>query len=160
MVRRSIRWFEGTALSAAVHMLSLTTPHPDVWWTERNRLPDPVRKTVASTFRWSVDEVIHLLQQIKWEKWQRGSRGEDLYMLLLEDPDHANLVARVVPAAMASGAVDAAWTALYLSVYWAGNGGADVLNTLVEQTPAIQALPLFDELAHILQESEYVSLFE
>jgi hypothetical protein len=141
-------------------MLTLMTPHGDIMWTPQNRLPEPIRSAVAATFRWTDSELLHMLSGLDWEEWQRGGSGEDLYMLLHGDPDIRPKLRRVLAVALSEDNERAAWTALYLLIYWARDKGRDEYEEIVAELPAVRSLPLIGELEAILADGHGVVLFE
>jgi hypothetical protein len=160
MVRRLIGSFSGFNFMAALHMLALMTPHPDIIWGPHNRLPEGIRSAVAGTFRWTDGELMHMLSELHWAEWQRGGSGEDLYMLLLEDPDIRLKLRRVLAAVPRAGNEVARWTAMYLLIYWAREHGRDEYEQIVAEIPDVRSLPLARELESILGDVGSVVLFE
>lgn len=160
LVRRLIGSFTGPSYGAAVHMLTLMTPHGDIMWTPQNRLADPIRSAVAASFRWTDSELLHMLSGLDWEEWQRGCSGEDLYMLLLADPGIRAKLRRVLAVALSEGNERAAWTALYLLIYWKRDDAHVEYEEIVKDLPAVRSLPLIGELEAILGDGQGVILFE
>ena len=101
---------------AGLVALAFCTPHPDVYWTKQNRLPDPIRRTVCTSMRWNVAEARQLLEMVDPETaFERGSVGQCIYMLLFEDPNCRELARRTAVAAVTDAPMVASWaTAIYL----------------------------------------------
>ena len=147
LVRRLLTSFEGDALFTAIHLLCQTERHP------------ATAGTIAKTFRWTILDILHLFTRVGWEQWQRGDVGEGVYSLLVKDTNFEAKVRRAFDEAMDADLPDAAWVAVYLTVYWAGEAGPDVYRQLVAQHPSIRQLELAVELESILCETGHVSLF-
>lgn len=94
-LRRSFLAFDRPAATEAIFVLSHFGDHPDIFWTEKNHPPKPVRDQVASTFRWSVHEVWQLLSFVE-DGFDRGTLGQCVLMLLNEDPNLMTTVERLV----------------------------------------------------------------
>jgi len=151
---------EGPPLQLAITILSHLTPHPDIMWNSHNWIPDEVQKKAIPHLAWDINEIWTLLAGTTWEDWQRGSVGEDLYMLFMQDPGIKDKMESVALAAMGAGHEEVAFAALYLRVYWAARNGAEVYHQMVVKCPEFRALPLAGEVEQTLQEFGYVTLFE
>jgi hypothetical protein len=114
----------------------------------------------ATHMRWEIHEIKRLLTEIHWEEWQRGDVGQCLYMLLLENAEIREKIGDVAVAAIHEGNEEAAWAALYLSVYWAGRHGLQRYNALVMAAHEFRHLPLAREIEYILARQDFVTLFE
>jgi len=157
LLRASLRWLvDVDATWPAIQILSLVTPHPDVHWTEATWLPDQVRDEVRQTFPWSVDEAELLLTAPAGDMWHRGDLGQSIYMLLVEDPRHVELLDRVVTTTADD---DAASQATLMLVALAGEDGLGTLERLISFRPGLSGEPLVSELRATLLEHGHVSMF-
>jgi hypothetical protein len=159
IIRHLLAMLNGEALRVAIGILAHTTPHPDILWSKSNWVPEEIGPIIAPYLRWRPEEVWRLLSEIAWEEWQRGDTGPDLYMLLTQDPDIRKKVEWVAVEAMREGDEAAAWAALYLAVYWAGDKGAEKYRELLEIEPELRGLDLIGDLEYSLGECGCVSLF-
>lgn len=150
---------EGEALLLAIRLLSHVTPHPDIWWSADNWIMADVKKEVQSHLSWDINEILYLLSAIPWELWERGNTGEDLYMILLEDPNIRKKMTQTAYLALDQGKEEAAFMAFYLSIYWAGKDGVKQLNEMIEAFPNFLALPLVNEVKYALENYGYIALF-
>lgn len=149
------------SLLLAITVLSHVTPHPDIFWHANNWIPEEARQRIRPHLQWTEDEILRLLDDVPWERWQRGSQGQDLYMLLKEDRDIECKMERVAVRALHAGTMDAAFAALYLVIYWAGAAGAEKLAQMVQRDHRFKMLSLHNELVSCLHDSGgYVCLFE
>lgn len=86
LLRRVILDLQGDALRRAIWLLAHATPHPDILWTKRNWIPESVKTQIRRTFRWSLDELVHMFSVIG-EEYGRGTLSQDLYSLLTRDSE-------------------------------------------------------------------------
>lgn len=150
-------------LKAAIYALSHVTPHPDILWSKSNWVPEDICTKVRRHLRWSRDEIIRFFGEVSWGEWQRGDVGEDLYMLLDCDPKvHVTMQQVLFDALRALNPPnqDVAFTALYLTLYWAQENGMNVYDRIVADLPEVRELPLASELEVTLEEQGCVILFE
>jgi len=147
-------------LRLAIRVLSHLTPHGDILWHKGNWIPAEVTESARPHLVWDTQEIYKFLSYaVDTEEWQRGCLGEDLYMLFIEDPRIKEKMESVALTAMNRRDEEIAWTALYLTLYWAGNSGAEKYHDMLTQHPGFQTLPLAGELEQALQEYGYVTLF-
>jgi len=149
----------GKPLLLAISILSHVTPHPDIMWNKHNWIPKEVTKDVRPHLVWDTQEIWNFLSCVTWNDWQRGNRGEDLYMLLMEDPQIKMKMESVAVAAINVGDEEVAFSALYLTVYWAGNNGVEKYQQMLSKSKDFRKLPLTGELEQILRDCGYISLF-
>jgi hypothetical protein len=85
LLRRLIVHLDVRATRRAIWTLSHATPHPDIFWTADNWIPDAIKRQVQTSFRWSAEEIEHMFLAIGSDEWGRGTLGQSLHMLLLLD---------------------------------------------------------------------------
>jgi hypothetical protein len=159
-LRYLLSTLEGDELEQALGVLSLATPHPDVFWSKHNWIGNTQKMAVVKHCRWRDDEVYRLLQAVPWERWQRGDLGQSLYMLLMEDPEIGRKMRVALSSLYGDGDLDATFTAAYLLLYWAGENGREAYAELVHDHPLVASIPLMSEVRWALQNFGYLSLFE
>jgi hypothetical protein len=159
IIRYLLAMLGGEALRYAVGILAHLTPHPDIRWTKSNWVPEELGKVVAPHLRWRPEEIRQLLSEIGWDEWERGNSGQDLYLILRQDPEVGEKVEQVAVEAMREGDETAAWAALYLAVYWAGEQGPEKYEQLLRIEPELRTLDLIGDLEYALGECGYVTLF-
>jgi hypothetical protein len=160
ILRYLVAMLKGEPLRMALTILAHATPHPDIFWRKSNWVPEEIRTVVCTHFQWTPDEIKRLLSDVGWEEWQRGDVGQSLYMLLREDSDIECKIDQVALTAIREGNECAAWTALYLAVYWAGEHGVGKYKQLIDVAPEFRAIELAGEIEYALSEVGWVSLFE
>lgn len=146
-------------LRAAINVLSHATPHPDIFWDERNWLSNEVKSLLSQHFRWTPDEVIAILDAAPIETFQRGDIGESAYMLLHQDPAARQVVAVAAGTAMRCAQYEVAQSALYLTLYWLGEGAPESLQVFLREFPEAATLPLVSEMRQAISDHGYLTLF-
>jgi hypothetical protein len=114
-LRRVLVSLDPVARAHAVESLAHCTPHPDIFWSKDTLLPRAVRDEVCATFRWSLEELVALLEVIDENGIDRGSTGQSMYMLIYEDPRCAALLRKGAVDLLARDDELAGWAA-YLAV--------------------------------------------
>ncbi|MDI5907805.1 MULTISPECIES: DUF4365 domain-containing protein [Streptomyces] len=121
MLRQLIERLPGPALCLAARVLSHCISHPDIFWHEGNWIPQRTRKSIASTFSWTPREIFHTIREVdsqdEPEKWQRGSSGQCLFLLLLTDEELTAKLPEAVQIACSADETQAAVIMLYLYQY-------------------------------------------
>lgn len=159
-LRYLIKTLDNFSVLTAIRILSHTTPHPDIFWNSNNWIPEKVTEKVRSHLNWEIQEICYLLSAVTWENWQRGDYGEDLYMILREDSEIHQKMEEVAIFAIDHYIDDVAFTALYLSIYWAGEHGFEKYQKMLSLRSDFQRLSLVNDLYQILSEFGYIILFE
>lgn len=158
-LRYVLRALDEQPRRAAIHVLSHATPHPDIFWNERNWLSNDVKSLLYPHFRWTPEEVIAILDAAPMETFQRGDIGESAYMLLHQDPAAGYVVAAAASTAMRGAQYDVAQAALYLTLYWLGEGAPESLQGFLREFPEAATLPLVIEMRRAISEHGCLSLF-
>ena len=156
--RKLLFGFKGRLFRLALSILAHATPHPDIIWCESNWVSDKMNPEIQRHFRWRVSEIISLLARVDWSEWERGGMGQNVYMLLTQDPKIEAKVEQAAYLALRAGKEDAAWAALYLSVAWAGNNGKQKYESMLTREPRFRDLQLASELEWALGEFGYATL--
>ena len=108
---------------------------------------------------WQQSEIFEFLDCIDEEEWDRGQLGEDVYMLLHEDPDISTKIEKVACNAILARNERVAFAAFHLAIYWAGEEGLEKFVAMIDKCPALRKLPFTDELENTLHEYGHVSIF-
>jgi hypothetical protein len=157
-VRRMLRHLTDDASIEAIVALSHCTPHPDIFWSEHNRLPESSRRAIAATFRWSTEEILHLVSYIDRDENSigRGSLGQCIYMLLYQDPDYARALTKAATSSADEQPVLAAWAA-YLAVA-RSDDQRDMWEGLCSAAPALRANWIGEYIDEALVETGFIHL--
>lgn len=156
-LRRVLPPLQPPAAKEAVVVLSHCTPHPDIFWTSGTLLPNEIRKLVSASMFWSTSEVRFLLGLIDDENGvDRGSFGQDVYMLIFEDPHHVDLLGQVAVEAADEDPTVAGWAA-YLAVA-AAEQQAEQWDVLLKRQPAVRDTFVFEHITDLLAKGCPISL--
>ena len=92
IMRRFIMDLLPDALRRAIWLLSHVGSHPNIFWTKDNWIKPEAKKQLLCSFRWSPEEITHILRAVDHSDYGRGTLGERLHVLLYED---VNVVAKL-----------------------------------------------------------------
>jgi hypothetical protein len=92
IVRRFLMDLQRKPLQRAIFLLSHAASHPNIFWTKDNWIPPTAEAQLLPAFRWSPEEVAHMLRAVDPADYGYGTLGECLDVLLYEDP---NIVAKL-----------------------------------------------------------------
>jgi hypothetical protein len=145
-------------LQIGIVALAHLTPHPDIFWGQKNWFPPQVKDQVNPHLRWSEDEVEKFIALVPAEEWVRGGMGQDIYMLLLEDPEIDKKL-ECAAKSLIDKNFEAARLAVYLLLHRAGSEGQVYLEQFIKQMPALYNDPLMREIRHDLREHGSVSFW-
>jgi len=85
ILRRFIMDLKPEPLRRAIWLLSHVGSHPDIFWTKDNWIRPETDKQVLPSFRWSPEEIAHMLRAVDHSDYGRGTLGQCLDLLLYED---------------------------------------------------------------------------
>lgn len=157
LLRASLRYMRDPDVCAlAIHALTLTVGHGDIFWTPSNWLPDSVRKTVRREFRWSPDEAEQLIAAAASEEWCRGGRGQDVHALLDADPNMIAVINRVFVQTQND---DVAYRCLLILIDAAGDRGLAEWARLTSLRRDLADQDLVLELRRLLGECQFFTLW-
>src|SRR5579872_2953295 len=87
LIRRLILQLQVPATRRAIDALSHACSHPDIFWTKNNWIPKSIKEVALPSFRWSPEEIAHMILSIRPDEWGRGTLGQSFDVLMYEDPD-------------------------------------------------------------------------
>jgi hypothetical protein len=113
ILRRLLPWMTGRSLIDGITVLAHATPHPDIFWTQRNWIPPLIENKVRAALRWSSDELATLVNAVETmddggSDWQRGGVGQSLWSIMVVDPDLCQKLPGAVRICMDAGQLHAA----------------------------------------------------
>jgi hypothetical protein len=82
VVRRFLLDPQPKPLQRAIFLLSHVGSHPNILWTKDNWIPPAAKAQLLPTFRWSREELAHMLRAIDPIDYGYGTLGECLDVLL------------------------------------------------------------------------------
>jgi len=158
ILRRFIMDLLPEPLRRAIWLLSHVGSHPGIFWTKDNWIKPEAERQLLPSFRWSPEEIAHMLRAVDHTDYGRGTLGECLDVLLYED---ANIVSKLHTAIKLllkdpdhTQAVRAATLALTHS-----RDQRKQLATLVSDHPALMEHVWFQEIGAAVEESGELSLY-
>jgi hypothetical protein len=92
IMRRFIMDLLPESLRRAIWLLSHVGSHPNILWTKDNWIKPETEKQLLPSFRWSPEEIAHMLSAIEHSDYGGSTLGECLDVLLYED---ANVVPKL-----------------------------------------------------------------
>jgi hypothetical protein len=157
LLRASLRYMrERAALAPAIHILTLTVGHGDIFWTADNWLPERIRDAVRGEFRWSAAEVEQMIAITDHMEWDRGGLGQDVHALLDADPDVNHAIESVYVTTTND---DVAHRCLLILIDAAGRDGLAEWTRLINRRPAFGTDDFAIELRRLLEESGVFTLW-
>ena len=141
MLRRSLPYLPLESAEHAVYSLAhCVNYHPDRYWTEYNTVSDKARAEVLKSLNWTASEGVFLLNLVTEEEmFQRGTIGQDVYLLLSSGwgPDTNFLFEEIIDLAMKSGDMRLAYKALAIIQYRAEGDPHAILFEIVRRHPVL-----------------------
>ena len=92
IMRRFIMDLLPESVRRAIWLLSHVGSHPNIFWTKDNWIKPETEKQLLPSFRWSPEEIAHMLRAVEHSDYGGGTLGECLDVLLYED---ANVVPKL-----------------------------------------------------------------
>jgi hypothetical protein len=87
LLRRFLMDLRPEALRRTIWLLSHVGSHPNIFWTKDNWIKPEAEQFLLPSFRWSPEELAHMLRAVDHSDYGRGTLGECLDVLLYEDPN-------------------------------------------------------------------------
>jgi len=160
LLRRLLFTIGVEARRSAVWALACAVPHADIFHTFDGSPDSDACRLLEPTLRWTVDEIVGLLELIDDEQGiDRGTFGQHVFHLLVMDPSHASKTADAAVAAARQGRDTAATWALVLAIYWAGEDGDAEFRRLLAAEPTLAETWAAEQIEQSLRDFGYVSLF-
>jgi hypothetical protein len=87
LLRRFLLDLQPEATRRSIWLLSHVGSHPNIFWTKDNWIRPEAEQFLLPSFRWSSEELAHMLRAVDHSDYGRGTLGECLDVLLYEDPN-------------------------------------------------------------------------
>ncbi|NNN05526.1 MAG: DUF4365 domain-containing protein [Elusimicrobia bacterium] len=158
ILRRLILDLYGVSVRRAIVALSHVGSHPDIFWTEKNWIPETVKEQVLPSFRWSPDELVHMMRAIEAEEWGRGTLGQSFDVLIYEDPDIVGKLRATVGIFFKQSEIELAVRAAALTLAHSREARQE-LSRLIELHPQLKEDEWFQAIADLVQQEGYLSLY-
>jgi hypothetical protein len=86
LLRRFLMDLHPEAVRRTIWLLSHVGSHPNIFWTKDNWIRPDAEQLLLPSFRWSPEELAHMVRAVDYSDYGRGTLGECLDVLLYEDP--------------------------------------------------------------------------
>ena len=165
LLRRSLMSLEGEPLRCAIVTLSHVAAHPDIAWSQDNWLPEVIQRRVQETFRWSAQEIVHLLRctedSVRHDDsvWRRGDLGQCLWHMLAEDDRLADIAVEAIALALSDNDIDSAFRALTLAQASSSDPG-ETVQWCVSEFPGLARHHLLAEYVELVDTFGFVAPYE
>jgi hypothetical protein len=158
IMRRFIMDLLPESLRRAIWLLSHVGSHPNILWTKDNWIRPETEKQLLPSFRWSPEEIAHMLRAVEHSDYGPGTLGECLDVLLYEDgnvvPKLHITIKLLLEGLDTTQAVRAATLALTHS-----RDQCKQLAILIRDNPTLMEHEWFQELAAAVHEGGNLSLY-
>ena len=84
IMRRLIMDLLPESLRRAIWLLSHVGSHPNILWTKDNWIKPESEKQLLPSFRWSPEEIAHMITAVEHSDYGRGTLGECLTCCFME----------------------------------------------------------------------------
>jgi hypothetical protein len=158
VLRRLILDLRSEALIQAIVLLSHAGDHPDIFWTKDNWVPQKIQDAILPAFKWSPEEIAHMLKVVDDEDWGRGTRGQCIDVLLYEDRKVVPKLELAIGLLLEEDEESAAARAAMLSLIHSRDQRQE-LNRLAECYPILLEDEWFREVAATVRESGFISMY-
>jgi hypothetical protein len=163
LLRGLLTRLSGDGFKAGIHLLAHATPHPDIFWTKHNWISEPIKKEVRSTLVWQPFELRQLLgklAEIKDEEtWGRGTLGQSLYSLFVEDPAIEGKLEGALRDAVRAWEDEIAYQLFFIAVYRSRQGARDYCEELTRRFPRLLGDTRVQQIRSIVEEFGWIDIF-
>jgi len=159
IMRRFLMDLEPRPLQRAIFLLSHVGSHPNIFWTKDNWISPAAEAQLLPAFRWSPEEIAHMLRAVDPADYGYGTLGECLDVLLYEDP---NLVAKLhiaIKLLLKDPEITPAVRAATLALSHSRRDQRKELAILTQEHPELMEHEWFQEASVAVQQSADFSLY-
>lgn len=158
ILRRLLMDLLPEALRRAIFLLSHVGSHPNILWTKDNRISQQAENHLLPTFRWSAEEIAHMLTVVDPQDWGYHTLGECLDVLFSEDPNIVFKLRLAVKLLLKSSDIDHATRAATLGLAHAREKRQE-LSRLMQEYPSLMEDEWFRDVAAAVEESGEYSIY-
>lgn len=158
LLRRVMAELSPEAMRRAIWVLSHATLHPDIFWTSENWIPEHVKIRVRASFRWSVEEISHMFLALTVEETGRGTLGQSVHMLLLEDRSVLENMKRSVVQLWRASQTDHAMHVL-VTMLASTENPSEILEEMIAQHAELLENDWLRDIRAALLEHNYLDLY-
>ena len=157
LLRASLRYMrDRSVLGPAIHILTLTVGHGDIFWTPDNWLSQSICDAVRRELRWSAAEVEQLIAVTEPGEWSRGNLGQDIHALLDADP---NVNVAIERAYITTPKDEVAYRCMLILIDAARKDALAEMTRLIDLRPALATDDFGIELRRQLEEDNFFRLW-
>jgi hypothetical protein len=159
IVRRFLMDLQPNPLRRAIFLLSHVGSHPNIFWTKDNWIPPAAESQLLPAFRWSPEELAHMLKAVDPTDYGYGTLGECFDVLLYEDP---NVVAKLhiaIKLLITDSDKTHAVRAATLALAHSRRDQRGELELLLQDYPALMEHEWFQDVSAAVKESVEFSLY-
>ena len=158
LLRRLILQLQVPATRRAIEALAHAGSHPDIFWTKNNWIPKSIKEVALPSFRWSPEEIAHMLLSIGTEEWGRGTLGQSFDVLMYEDPDVITKLRAAAGILLASGEVMGAVRAAVLALAHSKDPREELLR-LTQEHPRLTTQNWFRDIEATVRDFGSITLY-
>jgi hypothetical protein len=163
LLREVLTRLSGDGFKAGTHLLAHTTPHPDIFRTKHNWISEPIKREVRSTLVWQPSELRQLLGKLSdindEETWGRGTLGQSLYSLFVEDPAIDGKLEDALRDAVRAWEDEIAYQLFFIAVYRSGQDAKDYCVELMSRFPRLLQDVRVREIRDIVEQFGWIDIF-
>lgn len=158
LLRRLILEVQPHATRRAIVALAHIGVHPDIFWTKDNWIGKEIKELVRPSFRWTPEEIAHMIRTIDNSEWGRGTLGQSFDVLMYEDPNAVAKLRSSVGLMLGAGDFVAGVRAAMLALSHSRDARQE-LSLLIEGQPTLMGDEWFREIAVTVREFGDFSLY-
>jgi hypothetical protein len=158
IIRRFIMELDSEALRRAIFLLSHAGSHPNILWTKDNWIPLHIEEQILPSFRWSPEEIAHMLRAVASSAWGYGTLGECLDVLFYEDPNIVSKLHIAIKLLLKDPEKEQAVRAATLALTHSKDKRQE-LALLVQEYPVLADQEWFQDVSATVEESGSFSLY-
>lgn len=163
LLRAVLTRLSGNGFKAGAHLLAHATPHPDIVWTGNNWIPEPIKRQVRSTLIWQPFELRQLLGKLASiddeETWGRGTVGQSLYSLFVEDPGIDGKLEAALSEAIRTWEDEIAYQLFFIAVYRSQEEARDYCTELTRRFPRLLEDTRVLEIRAVVEQFGWIDIF-
>ena len=158
LLRRFIMDLLPEALRRSIWLLSHVGSHPNIFFTKDTWIKPEAETFLLPSFRWSPEELAHMLRAVDHSDYGRGTLGECLDVLLYEDPNIVRKLHITIKLLLKDPDITQAVRAATLALTHARDQKKQ-LELLIADYPALMEHEWFQDIAALEESPERFSLY-
>jgi hypothetical protein len=158
LLRRFTLDLQPEALRRTIWLLSHVGSHPNILWTKDNWIKPEAEGLLLPSFRWSSEELAHMLRAVPHEDYGKGTLGECLDVLLYEDLNIVRKLHLAIPLLLRDPDTTWAVRAASLALTHSRNQRKELVR-LVKAFPSLMDHEWFHDIAASVNEFGSLTLY-